>query len=287
MKIITYNFYCRPGQVFLDSQIARARKFPDAFKKYEDKNGPIDVIMFQELFHNKAYKIMKKNLRKMGFAYKVGRTDNWFYLNGGSAIFSRHPFTDKGKISFKRAHIFNKPTLKGMNYGVINIAGKNYHICNTHLDSFESDIRKTQMKKMVEYINCKTASSPNDIVIIGGDMNIVMDSNEMENVTEVFTGYKTASQYLSGNESYSWSSYVGNDYIIRRGSIKEKSEWLDFFICKNAAKMSPMKIIHFKAEHKAAAVAFGTSFYLNAYDITDMQKMDDLSDHYAVVMEVC
>jgi hypothetical protein len=74
---------------------------------------------------------------------------------------------------------------KGVLYARINIRGQRYHVFGTHIDADEgsSDIeaRKRQLRIIQRFVNDLTASgiiSINDPVIIGGDFNTELGSQE-------------------------------------------------------------------------------------------------------------
>ena len=75
LRVVTYNFYCRPRFTFFDNQITRAKLLASELINFEKKDGKkIDVICFQEIVDNKVHKILKKELKKIGFLFKTKRT---------------------------------------------------------------------------------------------------------------------------------------------------------------------------------------------------------------------
>ena len=288
MKVITYNFYCRPKWLFPDNQLDRAKEFLASFKQYESINGQVDVIMFQELFDNDVYKIIKKTMMKLGFFYRTNRPNRKIFLNGGTAIFSRHPIMEKSKMSFPGGSVFNVASAKGMNYAKIEIDNKIYHFVNTHLDSFKPDERLRQMRIIKDFLDEKFIPKTEGI-IIGGDWNIKMETEEIDNVSAVFKNYTIGTRKLFKNDkSKNFSHYHKNDWLARRSPFMEKkklkSYWIDFFVYKNLDTKNKMKIVQLRSVNiqKAKKILYSTPFFFNFYNPFSKQKMLDMSDHYAV-----
>ena len=188
LNVLSYNFYCRPRQIFKDSQLDRARKFAERLEAYEIANGDIDVLLLQEIFDNKVHKILKKSLRKMGFIFRTKRIDTWNRMNGGGLIYSKWPITTTDNFMFKKAYIFNAPAAKGANYARILKENKIFHFINVHLDSFDAEFRSIQMKGIKNWLGKKNIPEEEPI-IIGGDYNIDLYKDEVDNIEEIFDEY--------------------------------------------------------------------------------------------------
>ena len=289
MNILSYNFYCRPRHIFYDEQIQRAYKLKYAL---EDKN--YDVIMFQELFDNKVHKIIKKDMKSIGFKYKSRRVGKKFdpRMNGGCKIFSKFPILEQDQIIFRPGQIFNIMSSKGANYCKIDKNNKIYHFVNVHLDSFDEDKRTEQMCMIKTWINSKNI--PNDeIIIIGGDFNIDYHEKEIKNVPKCFGDKFLLNPHSKSNIVWkNYSCYNQNDWAVRRDKDKnELNELLDFYVIKkpinSKLNITTTKSIRFTDNIFANQISFSTPFYFNIYNIFKKKfQIKDLSDHYGISIQV-
>ena len=283
LKVMSYNFYCRPRQIFWDNQVVRAKLLAKNLEEWEEKNGKIDVLLLQEIFDNKANKVIKKTLKNIGFIFKSHRVKKLFRINGGGLIYSRHPICELDNYTFKKAQIFNAAAAKGANYARILKGDKQFHLINVHLDSFDEEMRKSQMINITKFI--KEKNIPEDeSIIIGGDYNIDMYKEEINNVDEVFD-YEFAD--LKAENFTQYTLHKSNDWISRRITSKNdpdsKSELLDFFIFSSEdIDETEMKVVKLKQDQKAHDIIYSSPFFFNILKPWKSLKVDDLSDHYAV-----
>ena len=311
IRILTYNFYCRPSFNFWDNQNERINNIAENITNYENNKGyKIDVILFQEIFDNRVKRKLKKQMKKIGFIYRSKRVGARFRLNGGIITYSRFPILEEKKMIYKKSQIFNAISAKGLMYTKIFMYNKFYHIFNTHLDSFSNKIRISQMKDMKNFIN-KLDIPENDSIIIGGDWNIDANRSGINNISKIFNDYNMAEtledEYTYDGKNNSWIER--HDY-----NNKDTQELLDFFICKipklkykedfeekstieeeymseeyKEFKNIPlsMKVLKFKHKSKAHNIIYATSFHLNFHTLTKKYNVNDLSDHYAGLCEFC
>ena len=286
LKVMSFNYYCRPRFTFWDNQVVRAQLLAKSICEWEEINGKIDVLLLQEIFDDKANKIIKKDLKNIGFIFKSHRVKKLFKLNGGGLIYSRHPICELDNYTFKTGQIFNAAAAKGANYAKILKGDKHFHLINVHLDSFSEDIRKSQMKNMTKFI--KEKNIPEDeTIIIGGDYNIDMYKEEINNVDEIFD-YEFPE--LKKENFTQYSIHKDNDWIERRITSKDdpdnKAELLDFFIFDSEdIEETEMKIVKLKQDQQAHDIILSTSFFVNIVKPYKSIKVEDLSDHYAVVCD--
>lgn len=279
LNALSYNFYSRPRIIFKDSQVARAKKFTERLEAYEIQNGEIDVLLLQEIFDNKVHKILKKDLKAMGFIFRTKRIDTWNRINGGALIYSRWPITTKDNYMFKKAYIFNAPAAKGANYARILKEDKIFHFINIHLDSFDADFRKSQMVNIKKWIDAKYIPS-DEPVIMGGDYNIDLYKDEVENVEEIFEDYEIPEAITIKDQEWTkYTLHAKNDWIVRRGNLEEENEWLDFFICKGNVEME-MKVVKLEQPVVGKKILFNTPFFFNIYSCKKNYPAKDISDHY-------
>ncbi len=285
MNILSYNFYSRPRILFKDNQIERAKFIGQMINDYETMNYcKIDVIFLQEIFDNKTNKIIKQKLKSLGFIHKTHRDKKWFRINGGGLIYSRCPIIEQGNMCFDKGQIFNIAAAKGMNYAKIVKQGKVYNCYNIHLDSFDSKIRTKQMEQMKEYIEDRYSPLSSDI--IGGDWNIDLLSDEGEDIDLILDTYT-----LPGLDEYGDTISKENDWVKRRitkdNDPDKKAEMLDYFIHSgNKIAVSYMKVIKFQYNQLAYDILYSPPFFLNIYKWNKDLKVSDMSDHYAVLLQL-
>ena len=251
--------------------------------EYETMNYcKIDIIFLQEIFDNKTNDIIKQKLKSIGFIYKTHRDKKLLRLNGGGLIYSRHPIIEQGNMCFKTAQIFNVAAAKGMNYAKIVKGGKDYNCYNIHLDSFDSKIRTEQMKQMKKYIDERFSPLSSDI--IGGDWNIDLCSEEGEDIDIHLPNHTLP--YLN---EYEDTISKENDWVKRRitkdNDPDKKAEMLDFFIHSgNKIAVSNIKTLKFQYKQLAYDILYSSPFFLNIYKWNKDIVINDMSDHYAVLL---
>ena len=283
LKIISYNLYFRPRFSFWDNQVVRAKLLAQNICEWEETNGKIDVLLLQEVFDHKANKIIKKDLKNLGFIFKSHRVKKVLRLNGGGLIYSRHPICELDNYTFKKAQIFTAATARGVNYAKILKDDTYFHLFNVHYDSFNAEMRKIQMTNVKKFIDDKNIPE-DESIIMGGDYNIDMYKDEINNVDEVFD-YEFPD--LKEEKFTQYTIHKDNDWIARRITSKDdpdnKAELLDFFIFDSEdIDETEMKVVKFKHDQKANGMIYSSPFFLNILKPWKSLKVEDLSDHYAV-----
>ena len=100
-----------------------------------------DILCLQEFTDIEGSKrkvSVRKELDSLGYAYCFFSNDQVIVKKNdavtirGSAIFSKHPFTDSGRINIR-----NDDKYENLIYAGINVNGKSLRIYTTHLASFE------------------------------------------------------------------------------------------------------------------------------------------------------
>lgn len=287
MKILSYNFYCRPRIIFNDKQIKRTQIIEKM--KHLDK---FDVVMFQELFDNKVYKKMKKIMKEKGFIYRTKRAGVKYspLMNGGSIIFSKHKIIKTDMLIYKPGSIFVSSCQKGVNYAQIldEKTNKVVNVFNFHLDTFSEEERKNQLTKLKNWMYGDLKLTKKDIIIIGGDWNINYYTNEVNNMKDIFDNMKLCDMNFLNNK-IKWTCWNKNDWAIRRDLDKnEKNELIDMFMIQNVVYKS-VNLEMFKSYKpiKSKAISFSTPFYFNIYDLfKKFKNITDLSDHYGISIEL-
>jgi len=290
IRVATFNFYCRPRWSFWDNQVIRAKLIAKEIEELEEKEGrKIDVLCLQEIVDNKVHKILKKELKKIGFIFKSKRLDTTWRLNGGIIIYSRCPIIEQSSMVFKlkNSYIWNAPASKGAVCVKVMKDSKYFHIVNTHLDSFKEELRKKQMCNMRDWLDNKCIPE-DEAIIICGDYNIDYHNEEINNVDEIFE-YQFA-EIDSSNSVCDYSITKDNDWVQRRITSKndpdKKSELLDFFIYDGEDVTSAkMKIVDLEHKQKAHNIIYSTPFFFNILTPWKKLKVKDMSDHYMVMCD--
>jgi endonuclease/exonuclease/phosphatase family metal-dependent hydrolase len=285
-RILSYNFYCRPRMFFWDNQIKRAKKVEKMIEDYEKINPKLDVIMFQEIYDNKAYKILKQQMKNLGFIFRTKRKKNFMRLNDGLVTFSRYPIKEFEHINFRKNSLV---TNRGCVYSKILIRDRAYHIVNLHLDTFSVENRKMQMEDIKRKLDEKDITN-DDVTLIGGDFNINFYKDEINNVDQSFEEEFEFPDFIANKkeEWTNWTSYNKNPWILRRDvDENEKSEFIDYFIYRGQkVKLCNMKVVRFMHPQFCNDILFSTNFYFNFYNPMKKLKITDMSDHYAVLCNV-
>ena len=296
LRVMTYNMYCRPRWTFWDNQVIRAKLLAKEIEELEEKEGKkIDVLFLQEIVDNKVNKILKKELKKIGFIFKTHRTKgSWWRLNGGVVTYSRHPICEQDQYIFKlkNSYIWNAPAAKGGVYSKILVGDKHYHLVNTHLDSFKEELRTIQMCNLNKFIDSRNIPE-DETIIVAGDWNIDFYKDEINNVDESFNndGYAFEFAKLNAKASHcEFSINNDNDWIKRRITSKDdpdnKGELLDFFIYDGEdISKAEMKIVKMEHPQKAHDIIYSSPFFLNILKPWKSLKVTDVSDHYAVICD--
>lgn len=289
-RAMTLNMYARPRRTFWDNQVIRAKLLAKEIEKLEEKDGmKIDVLMLQEICDNKVNRILKRELKKIGFIFKTHRLRKNWRLSGGVVTYSRHPICEEDQYIFKlkNTYIWNSLAAKGGLYSKILIGDKYFHFINTHLDSFSKDLRKKQMTNLKSFIESKNIPE-DESIIIAGDYNIDFYKCEINNVDEIFD-YEFAN--LNIKKSYcEFSMHNENSWVKRRITSKDDpdkiSEFLDYFIYNSEdIENATMKIVKMEHPQKAHNVIYSSSFFLNILTPWKLLKVTDLSDHYGVICD--
>jgi len=305
LNVVSYNFYCRPRVFFWDNQVIRAKLLAKTITEYEERNDlKIDVLCLQEIFDNKVYKILKKELKKIGFRFRTKRTNikktvkgmirhpsTIFKINGGTIIFSRWPIVDQSMFIFdsSKAYVWNAMSTKGCIHAKIFKNARYYNTFTFHLDSFSEESRKSQMQDLKKWIDEKCLSceedhiEENEAIILCGDWNIDFHTKEKDNIDEVFEY-----QYpkFKGDEIYTMKPE--NDWVARRITSENdpdrKFELLDFFAYDyEDFSKTTQEIVKLKSPQMSNDIIYSSSFFLNIYSPFKTRVAEDVSDHYMVI----
>ncbi|MGS2737803.1 sphingomyelin phosphodiesterase, partial [Sinomicrobium sp. M5D2P17] len=202
VKVLSYNVYLLTEAIALASsqswsQEERASRLGKAgfIKNY-------DVLLLQECFDKPATKALREGLSEthpyltpvLGISQNDwDDTHNWReniadgHLNGGVMIASKYPIAHMEQYLFSaNCFVEGLGSKKGLVYARIIKGGKPIHFIATHMQStgsiacpadVERKVREAQLKEIRSYIDALDIPV-DEMVIIGGDFNIVKDTDE-------------------------------------------------------------------------------------------------------------
>jgi endonuclease/exonuclease/phosphatase family metal-dependent hydrolase len=169
LKILSWNIYMLPAITMPLGIGARAKLIAEYLK-----NNDYDIVVFQEAFHPKARRIIRRILGEL-YEYEIGPANKWvktsYRTNSGLWILSKIPLINIGEIEFKRSSGFDRFSRKGalMVEGIKN--GVTFQIVNTHLNAgSDQTIRDSQYQEVYCHLiePNRTAGVPQ---ILCGDFN--------------------------------------------------------------------------------------------------------------------
>ncbi len=168
IKILSWNIYMLPG--FLGhGKIPRAEAIGQLLS-----SSDYDVLVFQEAFHQKARKKIRRLLQS-AFPFQVGPANRKLIslkTNSGLWIFSRHPIEDFHSIVFKTRSGIDAMSRKGAVLVELKIGGNPIQIIGTHLqNSGEEWFRQGQCVELYHLL-LKKYGRPGVPQLICGDFNI-------------------------------------------------------------------------------------------------------------------
>ncbi|MBO0439628.1 sphingomyelin phosphodiesterase [Enterococcus sp. DIV0869a] len=197
-KITTHNVYFLSTKLYPNwGQGQRADLISQA--EYIKNN---DIVIFNEVFDVNASKQLLSNLEglyphqtpvlgrsRSGWDKTEGNYSDIVPENGGVAVISKWPIAEKIQYVFQRGGGMDNLSNKGFVYVKIMKNDKAYHVIGTHLQADDSlipietamAIRATQIKEIQTFIKNKNIPE-NEVVFIGGDMNVKYESTEYNNM---------------------------------------------------------------------------------------------------------
>jgi endonuclease/exonuclease/phosphatase family metal-dependent hydrolase len=148
LKILSWNIYMLPSYTLPLGIGARSKHIAEYLK-----NSDYDIVVFQEAFHPKARRIIRKMLKEK-YQFEIGPANKWvkssYRTNSGLWILSKIPLINIGEIEYKRSSGFDRFSRKGalMVEGIKD--GVTFQIVNTHLNAgSDQTIRESQYQEIV------------------------------------------------------------------------------------------------------------------------------------------
>ena len=193
MKFLLYNVFAPPIMAWAQTMhhMAISKLLLQKSKQFQP-----DIIVLNELFDKKTYKLIVAPLQKE-YAYIYAPQYNNAFIrmkptifppflrlhtnigNHGVVILSKHPFTLLKEITYNHCCHMDCQSKKGAGVIQLKIHDQQYVIVATHLQSFEvpilcSRVRINQLKLLqetVESLQKNNTITPEHIVVFIGDMN--------------------------------------------------------------------------------------------------------------------
>jgi len=169
LKVLTWNIYSLPFIINTTNRKERAKGVVETLKKSD-----YDVIVFQETFHKKSFRILEEGLAKtFPFAIKVERHYGFLKYHHGIYIVSKYPLNLLGTLAFKRCHGTDCLSRKGAILVELEKQGQVFQVLGTHLQSGlknkREKIRTSQRQQLNAFL--KTYSKPQVPQLLCGDFN--------------------------------------------------------------------------------------------------------------------
>ena len=204
IRLLTYNFFCRPPPVNTNKNDYKDSRLKDFVKEELPK---FDIICFQELFttlNDRKHRMIREGA-KVGLKYyyssKVPSFFSKYLCDSGLLILSKYEIVDNDSYEYYITISGDSVSNKGILYTKIKINDKFLFLFNTHLQASYFDdspininctiqVRMSQTEELINYVYNKLLTIPRDevnsgCVIIAGDFNI--DANNYCNIN---TKYK-------------------------------------------------------------------------------------------------
>ncbi|MET7458521.1 sphingomyelin phosphodiesterase [Streptomyces sp. NPDC005574] len=242
-----------------------------------------DVIVFQELFDNSASGILQSKM-KAQYPYQtpvIGRsTSGWdstqgnysFFTpeDGGAAVLSRWPITNKTQFIYDESCGSDSFSGKGFAYVRLNVNGTPVNVIGTHLQSDDdgcntgeaAKVRLAQLKEIRTFVD-RLKIPASEAIVYAGDMNIDRHGPEYPTLlstlnasTPAFTGVPYTMDPVSN--SLAKARYTG-----------EPRQWLDYILF-NASHA-----------HPATWTNSGLNVHPSPWTLNSTQYRD-YSDHYPI-----
>lgn len=192
LKILTWNIYSLPFFINNSKRLERAKGIVETLK-----HNDYDVIVFQETFHKKSFKIIEEGL-KQNFPYhiKANRKGGFLKYHHGIFIVSKFPAKVLNTITFHKCKGSDCLAKKGAVLIGIEKDEQKFQLLGTHLQAIDEDkheaIRKTQRLQITSFLNKhKKEGVPQ---LLCGDFNT--DYNNLDRRIELLKDLEITEAYV-------------------------------------------------------------------------------------------
>ncbi len=220
IKILSWNIYMLPAKSFLfTKQTKRAKLIVEALA-----NTDYDIIVFQEAFHKKAFRVLAEGLKNT-FPHQIGPVNKGGLIqtNSGIWIISKIPIKEIGITKFEDCHGVDCMARKGALLIEATKEGHTFQVLGTHMQASGPDENRSRQFQQLS----KDLIMPNEQAhipqILCGDYNIVKESELYQALIENIKAEDGALvgewQQTSTTPDYGEPKHI-IDYIFYKGNGK-------------------------------------------------------------------
>jgi sphingomyelin phosphodiesterase len=283
-RLLAYNVFLLPTTLKPTwGQSQRAQLIAEAgFMKGQD------AIILNELFDNPASDVLLSGLKgeyphqtpvlgrsRSGWDATLGAYSSTTPEDGGVAIVSRWPIEERIQYVYAQGCGADYYSNKGFVYVRLNKNGAPYHVIGTHAQAEDTGcpdkkgtaVRASQFNEMQAFLTGK-GISPNEVVYIGGDFNVIKDTAEYTDMLQRLQ--------VSAPNSYAGTRY---SFDTRKNGIANYQypnlapEYLDYvFVSRNHKQPSFW--------HNQALDVPSPRWSVN--QLGAIYQFQDYSDHYPI-----
>ena len=261
LRILSYNIKCLPRI------IRRAHHYPlkraPIIPQYVIEENP-DIVVFQEAFDGAADRILKKKL-KAKYPYILGPVNKkaGFKINGGVLICSKYPMRKLGTVQYSQCDDFDCWARKGVMLVEVTIGNHTFQIAGTHMNGGGSVALKTsQYREMGNLV--KEFARPGVPQFCVGDYNT--SNLEPQYYNALISNMDAEDGPISGDLQVT-NDHLNNDM---EEDFNPKDRNIIDYILYRPNGIRPQKMTR----------------TIKQYCYPWMKGHDDLSDHYALVMDL-
>lgn len=168
LRVLSWNIQMLPSVAKAGGKAKRARAIVNQLNSRD-----YDVIVFQEIFHKRSRKIVRKGLSdSLPYHTKVlNKKFIAFKTNGGIMIFSKFPITEIHQIRYSQRKGFDALSRKGALMAEIDFRGRPVQVIGTHLQAFSTqEILYSQYQELsTKLLQPNTKAGVPQIIV--GDFN--------------------------------------------------------------------------------------------------------------------
>ena len=226
IQVLSWNVFLRPS-IMNDGQMDRVCEIGNYLN-----NSGADVLVLQEVFHRRARRALKKQLKSTyPYITKKGPV-SWLGIPSGVVLFSKTPIVKEKVVSFSFSKGADRLAKKGAILVTFEKNGQEISIIGTHLqagsDLSRRKIRNNQISQISSAVNDVDS---NNILIYAGDFNIQNESN-------MFVKLKNKLRANSPKLNKSSRSATANFQDNSLYPVTGNPVWIDYIMIRRAARVS-------------------------------------------------
>ncbi|MCT4642360.1 MAG: sphingomyelin phosphodiesterase [Bacteriovoracaceae bacterium] len=231
LKVLSLNTWMIP--ILRKEAKVRSKLIGTYSRKY-------DVIAFQEMFSLKHRNITTNYLNKAKSKFFSKHQSSSLLLNSGLFNLSKYKIIKSSFKKFKHCRNVQCVSAKGVLHTRIELDNSfELDLFNTHTEPFKKGkkVRLKQLQTLLQFI--RKVNDGKRPVILFGDLNIIANSSEYDDMIELFEneGFKDVWAYANGElPGYTWNSYL-NPWGTIDGANKSK-ERIDYVFIRSGNMLS-------------------------------------------------